>query len=150
MTIEFKDGRYFSQIWFLEGGDKDWLAFLYKDPGEKWIFHYRFRYYSEDPKQDPFHDNDRKTWFMFAITAEKPEEEVLKNCDTVAEAMLAAGFGPKLHKLLVRTDVTEAVMAAMESQPWCHVKALTPEEAALEDARLNQPSDEATTESSDQ
>jgi hypothetical protein len=36
--MEFKAGRYVSHCWFVNSGnsDKDWMCWLYRDPGEDW------------------------------------------------------------------------------------------------------------------
>lgn len=34
--LEFKRGRYVSQIWYVGGADKNWLAAVWKDPGGPW------------------------------------------------------------------------------------------------------------------
>ena len=128
MTIEIREGRYFSHWWFV-GDDKtaDWMGALWKEdkPGAVWHFDYRFRYYAGSAPDDP---DDRKSWYAVTMDATKPEEEVVRSIDMIA--MLNEGrFKSKMCKTVIRSNDVKKIIAAIENEPWMHVvEESTPEE----------------------
>jgi hypothetical protein len=130
MQIEFKDGRYMSTMWFVEGGDKDALWALHKDPGGVWELIWRFRYYNSP---DPFDETDMKSWYHATHPPEATEVEIIKKVDCLLDLMLKLGFGPRVHKLVIRSDKCSEQFAALFTQEWAHLAKLElrPKEAEL-------------------
>jgi len=124
MTIELISGRYFSQMWFLEGGDKDWLAALYRDSDGAFVLVYRFRYYNSP---DPFDTTDTKNWYKAKFQLDRAESACIDLGDQLASGMMAMGFGPRVHKLLLRTDDPEKIGKMMETQNWAHMQRMDKE-----------------------
>jgi hypothetical protein len=116
MTLELKDGRYVSQMWYCANGEKDWLCALYRDPGERWTMLYRFRYYRDDKV---FDSKDIKNWYCWRAPTDRTESEVIKFTDSLAE-FIALEARAKLHKLFLRTDKVEKILEAMKHGDFTH------------------------------
>lgn len=120
MTIGMKDGRYFSQFWFIVGEEKDWLCALWRDPGEPWHFTYRFRYYAGTGDDD----DDRKSWAEGAFNKlDATEGEALASLQVMAD-VVQKEFGGEQHKVPVRSDRAADQMAALQRQDWAHAHAI--------------------------
>ncbi len=121
MTIEFKDGRYFAAVWFIDGGSnhRDWMGAVYKDEGEPWQLKYRFRYYHS---VDPWSDKDTKSWYSATIDEKAPEAEVVGKIDEMARVMVVAGFGPHAHKLVLQSSDAKFCGEQLSKQFWAHSK----------------------------
>ena len=117
MTIEIKEGRYFAKMWFLEGGDKDWMAAVYRDPGGPFILQYRFRYYRSE---DPWDEGDRKSWYVATAPPEMTEEDIVGKTDMMANTMACMGFGGKVHPLVLQSDDPKFITGEMAKQFWSH------------------------------
>lgn len=116
MTLELKDGRYVSQMWYCANNEKDWLCALYRDPGECWTVLYRFRYYRDDKA---FDSKDIKNWYRCRAPTDRKESEVIEFTDGLAE-LVALEAGAKLHKLLLRTDNVKKIFEAMKREDFAH------------------------------
>lgn len=130
MTIAFKDGRYFLGMWFVSGSNtRDWLCAAYRDgPTAEWEMKYRFRYYADDKKGDD--SEDTKNWYHATMSADTPEEKILAAADTMANALVAAGFGPCLHRDIMRSDRAKRCVEFFERNPdWAHMSKVAREEA---------------------
>lgn len=117
MTLELKDGRYVSQMWYCANRQKDWLCTIYRDPGEPWTVLYRFRYYRD---KKTFGSQDEKRWYCFQAPADRPESEVITLTNRIAD-LVSLEAGAKMHKLLLRTDKPEKVLEAMKREDFCHI-----------------------------
>ena len=114
--IEFKEGRYFSQIWNVGGRGKDWLGAVWKDPDGPWTLTYRFRYYLDDKAHD---SADERSWYEMQVPASEPEERVLRAMNKIAEmtrieyggAENANRFGCRSHISHVSSLIFHAAFA---------------------------------------
>lgn len=121
MTIEVRDGTYFSSWWFVSGPGKDWMAAVFRPPGEPWQVKYRFRYYKDDRAHD---SADESSWYEVRGPSgdESTEHKLCAITDRMA-GMTAAYFGgSEVHKLLLKTDRAEQVMAALGRESWAHAR----------------------------
>lgn len=88
--LDMKPGRYFVGVWFVSGGERqmDWMATLFRDPGEtRWTMRSRFRYY--DPaSRDPHDGTDERSNYEGSI--EGSDKEVMAKIDYVANALVTA------------------------------------------------------------
>lgn len=119
VTIEIKEGRYFAKMWFLEGGDKDWMAAVYRDPGKPFTLQYRFRYYNSP---DPWDEGDKKSWYTATAPPEMTEEDIVGKTDLMANTMACMGFGGKVHPLVLKSDDPKFITGEMAKQFWAHHK----------------------------
>lgn len=120
-VLDVKPGRYFVGVWFVSGGERqmDWMATLFRDPGEtRWTMRSRFRYYAPASK-DPNDGKDERSNHEGAI--EGSEKEVMAKIDYVANALVTAS-GMQLDYVPMMTDDAEAIIERLRSKPWCHVK----------------------------
>lgn len=108
-------------MWFLPGGDKDWLAAVYRDPGGEFTLRYRFRYYKSP---DPWDDRDEKNWYTGIFKPPRTEEEIVAKVDFLAQSMECMGFGGKVCGLVLRTDDPQRVAEEMGKQSWSHMKKM--------------------------
>jgi hypothetical protein len=117
-VVEVRDGRYFSQMWFVNAGDRsmDWMAALWRDPGEGFVLQYRFRYYVDDRAHG---SEDVKNWYRVNFKADVPEAEGLRAGNLIA-TLTAAQYGGELHKLVLRTDRAADVEAALRREKFMH------------------------------
>ncbi len=122
MCISFKPGRYFSTMWFIEGGphNRDWLAAVFRDPGERWQLVYRFRYYNCPEPWD--NGKDDKNWYKASMPPEEPEEKIVQSVDMMANLLVVTGFGVKVHRVEMRTDDDEVQAKKLMAQKWAHVR----------------------------
>jgi hypothetical protein len=114
-------------MWFVEGGDRDWLAAVFKKKGEKWKLTYRFRYYRDDKAHD---SSDEKKWWSFTANSDDDnnEQALCKSTDVVA-GMTQEHFGlpgGKVHKIILKTDRAADVIAAMGREKWAHFREEAP------------------------
>ncbi len=109
-------------IWFVPGEDKDWLGQLYKEDG-KWVFKYRFRYYS-NRSTDLFDDKDRKSGYI--VKAETRSEEDKQKLLSVIHQVVSAvevEYGNEVDFIRLECSNDDPRMIAeMEKRSWCHVK----------------------------
>lgn len=129
--IEIKAGRYFSVMYFVPGDKVDWMLALWRDPtvdDGRWHIVYRFRYYAG---ADAWDRQDRKSVTEATANVEIPEEAALEQCAKLA-AEVSRMFGDaEVHKLLLRTDDPETIMAALSHEDWAHAKYGAEAEQAL-------------------
>lgn len=112
-VIEFKDGRYFSALWFVAGEDKDWLAALYRDdPMGPWFVHYRFHYFADDIA----------SWKKLMIPAIVDEAGILKSVNAMAAQVSKSYSDADVHKILLRSDRAQANFAAIEGEKFLRVE----------------------------
>ncbi len=72
MILEIKDGRYVSQMWFLAGDNRDFLACLFREDSGNFRLNYRFRYYIDDKIHD---SGDRKSFWSGLLKPGIAEDE---------------------------------------------------------------------------
>jgi len=114
--LEFGKGIYYSRLWFLDSKGCDWLAALFRKPGEPWQFVYRFRYDADG------NEPERRNWFTVTIdrrTAEDCLQELMPMIQLLGDGMGKALDG-NLHTLVLETAETEKLFAAMKGEAWCH------------------------------
>lgn len=124
MTIEFKEGRHYSQMWFCGGSDEcDVMGALHRDlPDGEWILQYRIRHYDGDQKKDPFSDGDTKQWYKVRFP-EPDEARVLAAASSVFRT-IAEHMEMTLHVIPLHTDDPKAIGEKLDREPWCHRKVL--------------------------
>jgi hypothetical protein len=130
MTIEFKDGRYFSCVWFCSqpDGRADYFAALYRDPGGPWVLTYRFRYAAGEYEGNA---EELRNWFQ--AESRNDEAESIRGIDAMS-GLVAARYDAPLHKVYLKTDVEEEMFERMRGESWFH---FTEEEGrVVSDARL--------------
>jgi hypothetical protein len=125
--FDVENGTYYSTLWFIHGGadedgiGRDWLCMLYQEPGKKWQIKGRFRYYTSG--DDPFGE-DHKSWFEARARPGATEAREIDNVGKIAQALHAAGFGPKLEIVPIGTSDAEVFRKILEVQPWVYMKAV--------------------------
>lgn len=121
MTIEVKDGRFFSRWYFAGAPDADFdvLAAVWRDPGKHWEAAYRFRYHSSDGTPD------EKRWYEIKFPEDKSEQDVLNSFGGVLSAA-ASGAGLTFTTVVVQSDDPKEVMRTLLAQPWAHLTEIRP------------------------
>lgn len=124
MTIEIKDGRYFSTFYFceFESARQDWHGALYRDRDASgkwtpWVFFYRFRYYVDNKAHD---SDDVKNWY--SVTIDRSEAEALKVIQQMASMISKHYDGAPVHKVIVKSSKAEEVAKALQRESWTHIK----------------------------
>lgn len=119
-TILIKEGRYFSQIWFVADANHaaDWLAALFRDPGGPWRFNYRLRVYVDDKAHN---SADRKNGGSLTCRGEMTEQAALASVNQLVAEMERL-FGGLTEKLVLRTADPEKIIATMRSSSFFHLK----------------------------
>lgn len=115
--LEFGKGIYYSRLWFLDSKGCDWLAALFRKPGEGWRFVYRFRYDAEGDMPE------RRNWFTVNLKTRPSADACLEELRPVIH-LLGEGMGAALdgamHTLVLETDDPDKVFEAMKGEVWCH------------------------------
>jgi len=111
--------EYISAIWFVPYPGGDWMAMLFRLPGDRrWRVKYRFGYYSGS--RDPFDDSDRKSWYAGAAEdIHTPEDVELGKIDFLANTV-ANGKGAHVDRVDIRGDKSR-FFAAVADRPWIHL-----------------------------
>lgn len=139
VTIEIKEGRYFLGLWFVSGSNtRDWLCAAYHDEGsDEWNVRYRFRYYKDDKNDD---SADDKSWYHCTMSfKDTSEEKLLSTMDTMANALVATGYGPCMHRDIVRSSDPKVCMRFFEQNPdWAHLQKVSAEEAEKKIAEVRE------------
>jgi hypothetical protein len=134
MSITIKEGDLVG-IWYVRGEvagqQQDWLAGLsFKEvDGERvLVLQYRFRYYTKDATDDPFKDNDRKSWYS-VVVKDEPVEKIIVVIHGMLN-LLKTRFGTEEHdELLVKNFPSfKAFMNYFSDRPWIWSKFLSKEE----------------------
>jgi hypothetical protein len=120
-TLEIKEGRYFSRIWFIGYDTGNYLAALWRDEGEsRWHLTYRFRH----RRDEKAHDSDDEIR-RYHVTG-KPEHDEASMIDLFDTFIL-----PNAKLLLSVCEITtiapessdpERVMQLIAAQPWAHIR----------------------------
>lgn len=118
--MQIKEGRYISHVWFINSAerDKDWMCWVWRDPGEPWQVEYRFRYYKDDKPHD---SADEKSAFGLQVPSETSEALVIKNMDAIA-TMVKRQFNGQLWKVPIESDQPMVAFALLKKQPWFFMK----------------------------
>jgi hypothetical protein len=118
--MELKKGRYISHLWFVDSKerDKDWMCWLYRDPGEDWVLEYRFRYYKDKKAHD---SEDQKSFYETSISQAMLEADVVRRVDILA-GMTEATYKGALWKVPIQSDEPMVAVVAINKEPWMHVK----------------------------
>lgn len=123
--------RWMYGIWFVPGEGQDFLAQLWKEDG-KWVFDYRFRYYSPD-STDPHDGKDEKHGYRFARVDDGRPETLATILGVIEDGVVAATeqFFDSKHDF-VRLECDEGdpkFFFELSSRDWAHPK-LMPNEGA--------------------
>lgn len=118
--INVTEDTYVSHGWFLPGGDKDFLMFVYrptKDLDFKLI--YRFRYYKDDKH---FDSEDESS--AYTVSSQGGEAVLVAAADHIIEVLEAAGFNSEQQeKYRVHIDGgSDAFLEKWCTLPFAHVK----------------------------
>ncbi len=118
--INIKEGRYFAAIWYIEGGNKNWMAALWRDGSDgAMTLSGRFRYYVDDKRHD---SDDVKRIFEAETKPHLTEAQAVSDVDQIADKLIKAGFGRTVEKLILRTDDPDKVLKALSREKWAGVK----------------------------
>ena len=123
---EFKFGEkadYFHGIWFVPlTPDSDWMGCLKRNEG-RWVFEYRFRYYSPESK-NPHDDKDEKNWFVLRTKDDSPEllEKMLEMINKIILSFSEhTGHSADFVDLQCQADDPK-IFFELGSRPWAHCK----------------------------
>lgn len=123
--IDIDDVKFFSRIYFVKGGSKDFMGALWKNPGadEPWHFDYRFRYYRSERV---FDSGDRRSEYRTVLQPGVPKAMVLKHVRELCNKVLGPGFhednerGGNVHELVLETSSTREIHRMMSREKWAH------------------------------
>lgn len=117
--IDFLPTDHVIGFWFVPGDEKDWMACIWIR-GEELQGTYRFRYYDpEDPGNDAFSGQDRKSWH--SLKAKKEQQEKLVESMHDLAKLVSEHHGEPVYWVPVN-DTGEKAVEVLTAQPWCHVK----------------------------
>jgi hypothetical protein len=123
MTIEVRDGRFFSRWYFAGATDVpfDVMAAVWKDSEvNHWDAMYRFRYHND---KNVFDSTDEKRWYSIRFPEEMNEASVLRSFgDTLLTACEAAGL--EVQIITVQSDNAEHVMEILSRESWLRLKSI--------------------------
>ena len=132
MTIEFKDGRYFAALWYLEDEPRgNWMGAVYRDPDGIWYLLYRHRYYVDDVTDPLEESQDVKNWhgFMMNPVANDPvanEAMLVASVDAMLSVMQEMGYGKgyTVQKITPRSDRAAVVAKMLTVQKFAHARVI--------------------------
>jgi hypothetical protein len=105
-------------VWFVGGKGQDWLATLYRESETgPWVLSYRFRYYAEEGRGDPFDKSDRKSWWR----AESDDLTKLRAATEQVAAMTAKHLGSEVDVVEVNGPGM-TFLAKAAGRPWLHIR----------------------------
>ncbi len=125
------EGGYYVGVWYLAGRDQDFLAMLFKNPGDACLqLRYRYRYYADNKVH--FDETDDVKRVYDGSLEGKSEDEAVKVVDGLTDKMIAAGYlGTRLPWLVAKRRVRkivrgdhEAMSRAILTMPFAHAKIL--------------------------
>jgi hypothetical protein len=89
--FDIQDEGYYVGLWFLAGRQQDWLALLYKNPGDSdFRLTYRFRYYRDNKV---FFDETEDEKRDYSATCDgKTEAESIAIVDGVVQGLINEGY----------------------------------------------------------
>lgn len=121
--IELKPGRYVSRVWFSQGGDRDLLGMIFRDPGGPWELFYRFRYYVT---ASPFDGRDTKSGYRATAPASWSEETAAEKFSHGLSMVAAVQGWSDLDCLVVQSEDPNAIIEKLKTKPWVHMKEEPP------------------------
>lgn len=117
MTIEVRDGRFFSRWYFASaaGVPYDVMAAVWKDSdADHWEAAYRFRYYNDSKV---FDSTDEKRWYSVQFPKEMNEPQVLRSFGSVLCAATQAA-GLEMSIVTVQSDSARKIIGILSQEPW--------------------------------
>lgn len=119
--FEFKPGRYVSRVLFAGSplAASDLFGVLWRDPGEAWVFSYRFRYYAS---ADPHDDRDEKSGWRATFPRGVAEDEAVRKVREVFGAIARVGLLGEVDEVAVETADEEEATRKIIARPWAHVR----------------------------
>ena len=112
-------------IWFvpIRSPAGDWMAALNRDSERSFTATFRFRWYDpDDPANDAFSGQDRKSWYQ-AKSKDITEAEAVESIRMIADGMaIHAGCEPT--ELMMGEGGVEELLERMAQQSWAHIKML--------------------------
>jgi hypothetical protein len=106
--FDLVEGGYYVALWYLAGIEQDWLAVLYRLPGEAQLtLRCRFRFYKDDKI---FYDETADDKQSYELKTDKPEDGVVADVDTTAKEMIAKNYCGTRLPWKVRDRYTRRVM----------------------------------------
>ena len=129
MALDLSPGNEVHTIWFVGWGYGDFMAYVFKRPGEPWIGEYRFRYHTAPTTGDPFNEDDEKSFYTYhANNADDPPDPLVAMMEMVC-SMTAQHYQADLFDTLEIKGTSEDAMRELEKQSWCFMKrAKSPKE----------------------
>jgi hypothetical protein len=88
--INVHEDGYYLGLWYLEGEQKNFLATVFRNPGEELLrLTYRFRYRKDNRV---FDSADEKSVYRAVVPKEMSEGRVISALDKMVDGMIASGF----------------------------------------------------------
>lgn len=134
--VTVTEGNLYLGLWFVPGGDRDWMCVVHKPEGAAiWQAGYRFRYYA-DPKEiggfDPFDNKDTKSGWRVDFRPDHSDGEVVKIIDGMMNVIIAQGYlaaGERPWRRINKDRSYESFTKLILSAPFVHIT--TPEALKL-------------------
>lgn len=129
--MEINERTYVSQIWYISWSGGDWMCTLYREGDGDWLVESRIRQYGPNGN-DPFTDDDQKTWMNGRIRERLSESEAKERthlwAKTVVDARLDVFPGepaPLIDTIPISGDATVFVQKVKAARkPWMHLREM--------------------------
>lgn len=133
MSIELREGATIA-FWYTHGTvqeqGQDWMAHAgYEtiDGKRKLVLTYRFRYYADTGKEDPFNDKDKKNWYRVVSNKEASvdDEKILFEAVKTMLELITIRFNTKSYDAIFLSDFKSwtEFLTYLTSKPYMHMKA---------------------------
>ena len=107
--FDIVDGGYYVGFWFLAGRAQDFLAMVFRNPGDDGLrLRYRFRYY-RDNKVHFDETEDEKTIFNVDLS-DKSDDEAIAVADGIAKELIDHGYLETKLPWLVKKRYTRKIL----------------------------------------
>lgn len=132
MSIEFKAGRYFDQLFFVEAYVMNVMGAIFKDANGPWTFIFRYRIIVDDDLSP--NSKDIKRWYERVYKdgeneincARKDMHEVVTTfIEMMRQKLIEEGIQriPFVQYVPMETADTNECMRIISSQPWANLSS---------------------------
>lgn len=127
--FDIVEGGYYVGFWFLAGRDQDFLALVFRNPGDNGLrLRYRFRYYKDDKVH--FDETDDEKSVYDVDFSQKSEDEAISITDGLAQELIGKGYLDTKLPWLVKKRYTRKILRsgpdvaveALFKMPFVHAK----------------------------
>ena len=131
--IEFKNGVYFSRIFYLEllfkGRRGNMMGALYKLPGaDAWTFKYRTRWYVDEDLTS--NSKDERNWYEAETKPEITHESAVEMVREIFASAATASGNSKVEEVVIESDRALVMQEKLMAAPWAHPGVTAPHQAA--------------------